>query len=488
MLIKREGHSDFVKVLDFGLAQVPRRIAEELASSAEEGSSEKSARLTRVGDIFGTPQYMAPEQSVGETTDARTDLYALGIMLHELIAGARPFSGTSLLALMQQHLSTPPPPITVTAPSVKVPKDVDALLQRLLAKNPDERFQNPQDLLIEIDRIIAAHKLVWPADVALVPSSASRSHDSAVGQRIPSVARAWSTLRTHPVTSVALSRIGDTVTRVQTKLPGPLRRVPSWLLIGGAVILVTLPLGLLLRSLLVAEPTISTRSASRQSVRVPPRVENLAPQSALDTATAGGIEALEALAGRFPADPRIVRALIKSQSSQHRHVAAMQNIAKLAALDPNTGQDLDVVQAIFTALQGDAESTQAAVSLLEQELGEDGVDLIYDLTTKQTGARWKVRLNQSLTRPEILAKASPATRLAIDLRQAKRCEAKRDLLPRVQREGDRRALTQLKSLTQTQGCGIFDLQDCWPCLRKGAALQETINTVEARVHAAGAKP
>jgi hypothetical protein len=157
----------------------------------------------------------------------------------------------------------------------------------------------------------------------------------------------------------------------------------------------------------------------------------------------------------------------------------MRFLAKLAALDPNTGRDPEIARIIVAALGADADASQAAVALMENELGESGVDLLYDLTVKQTQARWKARLNQSLTRPEILARASAGTRLALDLRSAKTCEAKRALLPRAQREGGPRVLTQLKSLTQTDGCGFLGSGDCWPCLRKDSALQDAISALEA---------
>ena len=182
MLVKRDGHGDFVKVLDFGLAQVSRRINDEDAS---EGATPQPARaptkLTKRGDIFGTPAYMAPEQSVGEDTDVRTDLYALGIILYELITGQRPFRGKSLLVLVQEHLSAPPPPMSEREPAIKVPKAVEDLVQRLLAKSPEDRIQHPQELLQAIDQIVIDHKLAWPPGAnALTAGSARRPASSSL--------------------------------------------------------------------------------------------------------------------------------------------------------------------------------------------------------------------------------------------------------------------------------------------------------------------
>lgn len=241
-----------------------------------------------------------------------------------------------------------------------------------------------------------------------------------------------------------------------------------------------LPLGLVLRTVLHPKPGTPKSVAPAPAVHRPPASDILAPQSAFDTAVAQGPEAMETLASRYPSDARILRALLKSYTSQRRHVEAMRLIAKLAVIDPGAEEDSEVIHSIVAAVQGDAESVDAAATLLEQDFGEAGVDLLYDLTVKQTGAGWKPRLNQSLTKPELLAKASPPTRLALELRMAKRCESKRDLLPRAQQEGDRRALAQLKSLAQTQGCGFLGLRDCWPCLRKSRVLQDAITALEAR--------
>src|SRR5688500_474935 len=80
MLVEKEGDPDFVKVLDFGVAKVP------IGEVPTQGTP-----ISRAGMVFGTPEYMAPEQALGEPVDGRADLYALGVMLFEMLAGERPF-------------------------------------------------------------------------------------------------------------------------------------------------------------------------------------------------------------------------------------------------------------------------------------------------------------------------------------------------------------------------------------------------------------
>jgi len=103
----------------------------------------QGARISRAGVVLGTPSYMAPEQALGQTVDARTDLYALGVLLYELTTGRVPFKGDDPLAVVSQHVHAPPVPPRVLRPSV--PRALELLILKLLEKNPDARFQSAAD-------------------------------------------------------------------------------------------------------------------------------------------------------------------------------------------------------------------------------------------------------------------------------------------------------------------------------------------------------
>lgn len=113
-------------VADFGIAH---------AMNASGGET-----LTAVGTSLGTPQYMAPEQASGEVVDARADLYALGCMLYEMLAGAPPFTGPNAMAIMARHMVDPVPRLETVRPTVA--PNITGAIERALAKSPADRFQS----------------------------------------------------------------------------------------------------------------------------------------------------------------------------------------------------------------------------------------------------------------------------------------------------------------------------------------------------------
>ena len=128
-----------VKLLDFGLAKL-REI--EGAETLER--STKSLPLTQQGTVLGTIPYMAPEQVEGREADARTDVFALGVMLYEMTTGRPPFEARSPASMLASILTHDPPPLSSVRPGV--PAGVDRVVRKCLAKDPDERWQSAADL------------------------------------------------------------------------------------------------------------------------------------------------------------------------------------------------------------------------------------------------------------------------------------------------------------------------------------------------------
>jgi tRNA A-37 threonylcarbamoyl transferase component Bud32 len=137
-LEQRHGHADFVKVLDFGIA---RTITEE-----------RERRLTRSGMVCGTAAYMSPEGAQARSTDERSDIYSLGVMLFEMLSGGLPFEGESTMEMMMAHVSERAPRLRDAG--IAVPRALDAVVWRMMAKEPDQRHDAVKTVRAELNAIL----------------------------------------------------------------------------------------------------------------------------------------------------------------------------------------------------------------------------------------------------------------------------------------------------------------------------------------------
>jgi eukaryotic-like serine/threonine-protein kinase len=133
------------KLLDFGLAK-PKQQAQ--ASPSGSPISAGPISTTAPGTILGTMQYMAPEQLGGQEADARTDIFAFGAVLYEMVTGRKAFEGKNQPHLIAAIVSSQPDPISKTQPTT--PAALDFLVERCLAKDPDERLQTATDLVSKL--------------------------------------------------------------------------------------------------------------------------------------------------------------------------------------------------------------------------------------------------------------------------------------------------------------------------------------------------
>lgn len=143
VMVTKDGR---VKVLDFGLAKLT--VAESAAPMDVTQGAIGAAPLTETGMVLGSGPYMAPEQLTAQTVDARTDLFALGIMMYELLTGWRPFTGASGAEVSSSILRDTPAPLAVVRP--EVPRDLERIVGRCLEKEPEDRFQTAKDVRNEL--------------------------------------------------------------------------------------------------------------------------------------------------------------------------------------------------------------------------------------------------------------------------------------------------------------------------------------------------
>ena len=139
-LVKHGDESDFAKVLDFGLVK-------DLDAGGED--------LTQTGLFMGSPKYMAPEQIRGEHVDHRCDIYALGVILYQMLTGKVPFDRPNSVNILMAHVHEAPPTMAETAPGAPIDPRLEALVQRSMAKDPDERFATMDEFLVALKQTAA---------------------------------------------------------------------------------------------------------------------------------------------------------------------------------------------------------------------------------------------------------------------------------------------------------------------------------------------
>jgi len=160
LLGKNRSGGDLVKILDFGLAKIV------------EGTD--MPKLTKAGDIFGSPYYMSPEQCVGEPSDHRADIYALGVVAFQLLAGRVPFKAKNIPMMIKAHVSDPPPrPSSLLAAGEDpLPVELEEIVLRCLAKKREDRPQSAIELTQLVARIQERHREATEAAGAQRPAGA----------------------------------------------------------------------------------------------------------------------------------------------------------------------------------------------------------------------------------------------------------------------------------------------------------------------------
>ncbi|MCA9805185.1 MAG: protein kinase [Cyanobacteria bacterium HKST-UBA02] len=138
MLVEMGDTRDYVKIVDFGIAKL----------------AEDAAKLTRMGEVWGSPIYMSPEQGMGTTIDARTDIYSLGVVMYESLTGEVPFLGRNYVETMTMQISEPPAPFSDVCPELKIPAALEMIVFRALQKSPDERYQSMNEMKSDLERAL----------------------------------------------------------------------------------------------------------------------------------------------------------------------------------------------------------------------------------------------------------------------------------------------------------------------------------------------
>lgn len=165
IMLTRQGKTrDYVKVVDFGIAKM----------------AEEAQKLTRMGEVWGSPIYMSPEQCMGAPVDERSDIYSLGIVMYESLTGKVPFLGRNYADTMTKQMTDPPPPFAEIRPDIKIPPGLEKIIMKAIAKEPEARYQTLTTMRKDLESAITFTK-----DDKVVRSSKLERKSSEVDLKAP---------------------------------------------------------------------------------------------------------------------------------------------------------------------------------------------------------------------------------------------------------------------------------------------------------------
>jgi eukaryotic-like serine/threonine-protein kinase len=476
MLVVKDADPDYVKVLDFGIAKIK-----------VEGAVEQPA-LTQIGTVFGTPEYMSPEQARGDQVDARADLYTVGVILYEMLSGVSPFKDPDLVVVLTRHLTADPPPLPAGLDPI-----IRDLVLLLLRKNPAERVQTAQELIERIDVILGTPSS--SVGFAGTPPSGpvSRARQSAVANSSgnPALSRDLS-----PAQGFAPTLLGQTTRALSGGASGSAllkrevtlgrRRVPVWLLGAGALAsIIGVAAVIVLGSFLFAGKSEASAAGDAAADSVKPKEDPIA--ELISRAESGDQTALAELTARpeKKRSEREWRALGHGYAKLGQFPASLSAYEKGVAAHPTLAKEALLLGDVRLAAV-DAQASDEALRLAATALGAGGIDVVYDVweDTKAVPSQAAVTKHARayLDDDAVRAKASPALKLLLDVNKAQKegCASVKHWLARATTEGDARVVPLLKRFEDRRGCGFLGLSDCYGCLRASKDLASTEGSVAAR--------
>jgi len=497
MLVERDGDPDFVKVLDFGIAKVQMG---ELGTNDRAGPEQNV--LTQAGMVYGTPEYMAPEQALGQPVDARADLYALGIIMYEMLTGHRPFEADSKVALLGMQVTAPVPAMIVKCADCNVPLEVEVLVARLLTKEATDRIGDAKEVIEGITNILSQLSSSGRIDAKFLPPPPSgfATNPGLISGITPQ----------HPdLAALAAQRVRKDSAPEGGGAQGAASPIEG--LLGHKTFLIALFAGIVGIMIMVTaviyvfrgHDTVTTgpdasavvgSADGGATVELPADERVKEAIAMIDRGDYGsGIKRLEELGDSVQGREDVHRALFTAYSATDRTKDAVHEAGLVFKSNPNMDIRADVklrVEIRDAALKEGSKDEKAkaavdeAFTVLEGQMGTVGWDDIYDIGYGTSGAQYPkaaTRARTVLGRGE-RSKMSPPLQVALDLQSAGQSCSAKNHFERAQREGDERSLALLKQLTnahQIKSAG-FRKTDLLACLHDGQ-LARTIAALEERL-------
>jgi serine/threonine-protein kinase len=455
MVVEDDDEGDRVKLLDFGIAKVVGDAAEQVGGD----------KLTVAGIAFGTPDYMAPEQALGETVDARADLYAMGVILFELLTGRKPFVNADKMAVLRMQVAVPPPPLSIAAPGRRFTPETEALVARALEKRRADRFASAEEMLAALEVAIpgqlelgmqssAPPRPPTPPPVPLPPPQAPP----------PAPLAAPSTI--DPDAPAGLAALPVTVQ--------PPFGLPAWvtrrnvLIAGGALFLVVLLVVIAVaasggdRAPRTPMPSIGPALAKTERAI---RGEKLLAEGGAERAIA--LLEAETTGGSGATDPFAYLILGHARAAAGRELEALVAYERALSIERRLADD-PTLRAHAEEYLGRKDRTisMAALDLLGR-LGEHGHAALVEQASRGKVKELRRRARDLAEREGITKQVDLVSSYSLDLQQGKTCAERREAVPRLRALRDKRAIPALKKARGRSG-GFLGLEDINTCLEKDA--------------------
>jgi serine/threonine-protein kinase len=376
MLLRRDDDPDAVKVLDFGLAKLLEREDAELGVTNPSLGS-----LTEAGVVFGTPEYMSPEQASGNPLDPRTDLYSLGAVMYQMVTGMLPFSGATFMAILTKHVTEPAMPPAARRADLSIPIELDRVIMHCLEKDPEARPASGAALARTLEQLATSMPMLSsrvPQTVAAAATIDLTAQLQASGASTLPVGLARAGAAPPP------ARIPESIPEIELTDPipalPPRRSGGIWIAAAIAVAVAGVALAVKL-----AGGSDADRSGAQTAARPTPN-DATAPPTTID---AGAIAAASPDAAPAPPPVEIPDAAPRSVDRQHsavdpalaRHIAAAESARKQKRW-------LKVIAEADQALRLDTEHQRAAFLMGEAQLasGDKANGCRY---LRRVGRRWR---------------------------------------------------------------------------------------------------
>jgi serine/threonine-protein kinase len=460
MLIERDDDPDFVKILDFGVAKV--RLTDE----------HEQAQLTKAGTVWGTPCYMSPEQAAGGEVDGRSDLYSLGVIFYEMLAGKPPFEDSNPARVMAMHLTEDPPPLD--APQLSA--GLSQLLDRLLDKAPENRPASAQALYDELlggppaprrtDAVTKASRAVQPADV-----------------------------------TEQLTNIVEMSRRLFLDAPRAVERLLKWFR-GQTMVVQGVCAGVAAAILLLvaAVPIMVIASASggpetneeRQELERDLTAERLAflksagledvPEMLENNQTTDALEAVGAVDKAHADNPHLAYLRGRVNGVRGRWSASVENYAQAVDAEPMYAHDEVLIEHVFERFSDRSDHrAEEAQKIIEDHLDSPfASNKLAELAMFAGHSNTRERARDVLEKTGRIGDVADWRRLGIELRHTSGCDERKTIIADIEDEGDPGAIAILEHFADKNklGCGTFKLSDCYGCIR--GDLKRAIDALQAQ--------